>query len=167
MIEYNVHRISSQYDFVINGVSYIGNPKPHTAMFVTLKAKELLGNLDNVSNCLIFAERGLDVEDYIRNNNCFFLITPNGNMPDLPMKYMENGKLRNLNGSFSICRGGYYLGENVQIGNNAYIEPGCLIGHDLIIGDNACILSGAVVTKSVDTNMVVAGNPAKLFIKKK
>ncbi|QEU60679.1 hypothetical protein KDRO_D03730 [Kluyveromyces lactis] len=50
------------------------------------------------------------------------------------------------------------IGNRVWIGGNVTILPG------VTIGDNAVIGSGSVITKDVDANVVVAGNPAK-FIK--
>jgi len=50
------------------------------------------------------------------------------------------------------------IGKNVWIGANATVLPG------VTIGDNAIIAAGAVVTKDVSVNTVVAGVPAK-FIK--
>ena len=47
------------------------------------------------------------------------------------------------------------IGENVWIGSNATILPG------VTIGDNSVVAAGAVVTKDVPKNTVVAGVPAK------
>ncbi len=47
------------------------------------------------------------------------------------------------------------IGENVWIGSNATILPG------VTIGDNAVVAAGAVVSKDVPSNTVVAGVPAK------
>ncbi|MFD1094253.1 acyltransferase [Salegentibacter chungangensis] len=49
------------------------------------------------------------------------------------------------------------VGDNVYIGNNALIMPGVKIGDNVIIG------AGAIVTKSVESNKVIAGNPAKVI----
>lgn len=49
------------------------------------------------------------------------------------------------------------IGNNVFIGLNAIIMPGVTIGDGAIIG------AGAVVTKNVEPNTIVAGNPAKLI----
>jgi acetyltransferase-like isoleucine patch superfamily enzyme len=49
--------------------------------------------------------------------------------------------------------------ENVWIGANAVILPGVKIGKNSIIG------AGAIVTKDVPPNVVVAGNPAKIIKK--
>ncbi len=49
------------------------------------------------------------------------------------------------------------IGKNVWIGAHATILPG------VIIGDNAVVAAGAVVTKNVPANAVVAGVPAKII----
>lgn len=47
------------------------------------------------------------------------------------------------------------IGDNVNIGANATILPG------IVIGNSATIGAGAVVTKNVDPNSIVVGVPAK------
>lgn len=49
------------------------------------------------------------------------------------------------------------IGENVWIGSNATILPG------VMIGNNSVVAAGAVVTKDVPENTVVAGVPAKVI----
>ena len=51
------------------------------------------------------------------------------------------------------------VGENVWIGSNATILPG------VTIGGNSVVAAGAVVTKNVPENSVVAGVPAKVIKK--
>ena len=51
------------------------------------------------------------------------------------------------------------IGENVWIGSSSSILPG------VKIGDNAVVAAGAVVTKDVPENTVVAGVPAKVIKK--
>ena len=51
------------------------------------------------------------------------------------------------------------IGENVWIGSNATILPGVMIGNNSVVG------AGAVVTKDVPENTVVAGVPAKVIQK--
>lgn len=48
------------------------------------------------------------------------------------------------------------IGDNVWIGGRAVILPG------VNIGNNVVVAAGAVVTKDVPDNVVVAGNPAKI-----
>ena len=50
-----------------------------------------------------------------------------------------------------------YIGKRCFIGVNAIIMPGVKIGDEVIVG------SGAVVTKDVPSNCIVAGNPAKIL----
>lgn len=47
------------------------------------------------------------------------------------------------------------LERNVWIGSNATILPG------VIVGENSVVAAGAVVSKDVPTNVIVAGIPAK------
>jgi len=49
------------------------------------------------------------------------------------------------------------IGNNVFIGNNAIILLGVTIGDNVIIG------AGAVVSKSIPSNSVAAGTPAKVI----
>ena len=50
------------------------------------------------------------------------------------------------------------IGSRVFIGSSSTIMPGVTIGDDVIIG------SGSVVTKSIPSNSVVAGNPARFIV---
>lgn len=49
------------------------------------------------------------------------------------------------------------IGRCCFIGVNAIIMPGVTIGDEVVVG------SGAVVTKDVPSNCIVAGNPAKVI----
>ncbi len=49
------------------------------------------------------------------------------------------------------------IGENCFIGGQSLILPGITIGDQCIIG------AGSIVTKSVPSNTIVAGNPAKVI----
>ncbi len=51
--------------------------------------------------------------------------------------------------------------EPVSIGNGVWIGGGAIILPGVKIGDNCVIGAGAVVTKDVADNTVVAGNPAR------
>lgn len=51
------------------------------------------------------------------------------------------------------------IGNNVMIGANAVILEG------IEIGDNSVVAAGSVVTKSIPSNMMVAGVPAKIIKK--
>lgn len=53
----------------------------------------------------------------------------------------------------------------IVIGNNVWIGSGVAIMPNVTIGDNCIIGAKAVVTKSFETNSVIAGCPAKLIKK--
>lgn len=55
------------------------------------------------------------------------------------------------------CFGKITIGNYVYIGANAIVLPG------VTIGDNSLIAAGSIVTKSVPSNVVVAGNPARII----
>lgn len=48
----------------------------------------------------------------------------------------------------------------ISIGNNVWIGAGVIVLAGVTIGDNAVVGAGSVVTKNVETDTVVAGNPA-------
>ena len=49
------------------------------------------------------------------------------------------------------------IGNRVYLGANSLVMPGC------IIGDCVLVAAGSVVTKSVPSNVVVGGNPARII----
>ncbi|MDE6562553.1 MAG: galactoside O-acetyltransferase [Muribaculaceae bacterium] len=51
----------------------------------------------------------------------------------------------------------------VHIGKNAWIGAGATILPGVTVGDNAVVGAASVVTKDVEANTIVAGNPAKLI----
>lgn len=63
-----------------------------------------------------------------------------------------SGHNRNLHTYSSV-----FIHENVWVGSNAIILPG------ITIGKGSIIAAGAVVTKDVPANVVVAGSPAKII----
>jgi acetyltransferase-like isoleucine patch superfamily enzyme len=52
------------------------------------------------------------------------------------------------------------IGKPILIKKNAWIGANATILPGVTIGENSVVAAGAVVTKSVPANVVVAGNPA-------
>lgn len=75
------------------------------------------------------------------------------------VKFFTHGGLfpfrEKLNANLDIF-GKVVIGNNVHIGDGAYIMPGVTIASNCIVG------AGSVVTKSVPEGSIVAGNPARV-----
>ena len=66
------------------------------------------------------------------------------------------GAVRSFSPSFE-CFGKVTIGDYVYLGNRVMVMPG------VTIGDHVLVAAGSVVTKSVPSNVVVGGNPAKFI----
>jgi acetyltransferase-like isoleucine patch superfamily enzyme len=64
---------------------------------------------------------------------------------------------------FSDEKGRRFHYQKVLIGNNVFIGVNSVIMPGVIIEDNVIIGAGSVVTKSIPSNSIVAGNPAKVI----
>lgn len=53
--------------------------------------------------------------------------------------------------------------RKIKIGNNVFIGMNSVVLLGVEIGDNVVVGAGSVLTKSVPSNSVVAGNPAKII----
>lgn len=102
------------------------------------------------TNCQI--QPGLVVD----HSNCW-LIEIGNNVTIAPFVYLlahDASTKRHLN-----CTkvGRVVLQHNCFIGARAIIMPG------ITVGENAIVAAGSIVTKNVETNTVVGGNPAKFI----
>ena len=146
----NVASIDSRYSFIIDGVSYIGNPRSNTAMYVGLKVQSLLSNLKQCTECLVFAETGIIADEDIKQNNCVvFADNPQYEYAKFVNQFAKSEEKRDSRRHYNLTDIGYYVGDNVKIPEDCYVEPGSLIGHDVIIGKSVHILAGAVIKHSV------------------
>jgi acetyltransferase-like isoleucine patch superfamily enzyme len=53
------------------------------------------------------------------------------------------------------------IGKPIVIKNNAWIGAGATILPGIAVGENSIVAAGAIVTKDVPDNTIVAGNPAR------
>jgi acetyltransferase-like isoleucine patch superfamily enzyme len=63
------------------------------------------------------------------------------------------------------CPISFYNGEPtaIIIGNNVYIGTGVAILPNVTIGDNVVIGAGSVVSSSIPSNVIAAGNPCRVI----
>ncbi len=94
-------------------------------------------------NCTLLALGGIVIEDNV-------LIGPG-------VKIMSEGHSLSPAERQSLVPGKIYIRQNAWIGAGATILPG------ISIGENAIVAAGAVVTKDVPANTVVAGIPIKNY----
>jgi acetyltransferase-like isoleucine patch superfamily enzyme len=53
--------------------------------------------------------------------------------------------------------------DNIKIGRHVWIAPHSVILKGVNIGENSIVATGAVVTKSFEPGVIIAGNPAKMI----
>ncbi len=141
--------IEAEKYFDIVGISYIGAPKSNTAMYITKKVEHLLNTLDAVKECLIFAEDGIRVPEKLMSSHVFrFTKSPQLEYARFAARFAEERFKEEKKLKFSLEPAGYYSSSDISIPEDAYIEPGCVIGPDVQIGKNARILAGAVIRRA-------------------
>lgn len=132
-------------------------------MFQKIKSYILLSIYGNIN----FARKqGVKI-----GNNCRIYIKDFGSEPFLieignNVTIAIGTKLLTHDGSAWLFRdkeGRRYKYQPIKIGNEVFIGMNCIIMPGVSIGDNVIVGAGSVVTKSVPSNTIVAGNPAKVI----
>jgi acetyltransferase-like isoleucine patch superfamily enzyme len=62
-----------------------------------------------------------------------------------------------------VVNQGHFKPQNTLIGSGCWIGANAIILPGVEIGDNSIIGAGSVVTKSIPSNVVVVGNPARII----
>ena len=157
-----------------------GKPNLHQPLLAVGSGKIKFGNKVNIgaypspffyNSYAHFDVRGREAEinigDYVWiNNNCSLIADG--------VKILI-GKDTLIGSSFSVLTSDFhnldpkkrlgpdYLRQDVVIGNNVFIGSNVTILKGVTIGDNSVIGVGSIVTKSFPSDVVVAGNPAKII----
>lgn len=134
----------------IISASYIGRPISNTVMYLTKKVEYLISNLENCNECLVFCEDTIEIPNYLLNKHVFVRTSnPQLEYSKYVNELASTFEQKRREKRYKLAEDGYYIGENVTIGKNAFIEPLCLIDHDVIIGDNARIFTGAKIKNAI------------------
>lgn len=88
------------------------------------------------------------------------VISDNGNHPIDPV-FRRKMKEDALDGDMRLWKHSEHA--PIVIGENVWICEGARINRGVCIGDNAIVAAGAIVTKDVPANTIVAGIPAKVI----
>lgn len=146
----NVSAIDPAYSFEVETASYVGEPRENTVMYITKKVEYLLQTIENTPHCLIYVENGVTVPENMKRDKLFVMCAnPRLEYVRFLTRLCGDEERRQQKRKYTLAPGGYYLGENVCIGEESFIEPGCVIGHDVVIGRNARIYAGAVIKNAV------------------
>jgi acetyltransferase-like isoleucine patch superfamily enzyme len=94
-------------------------------------------------DCTFLTLGGITIEDNV-------LVGPN-------VKILSEGHPLNFEDRQALVPGKIHIKQNAWIGAGSIILPG------ITIGENAVVAAGAVVTRNVPANTVVAGIPAKII----
>jgi acetyltransferase-like isoleucine patch superfamily enzyme len=95
-------------------------------------------------NCTLYDLGGIDIGDDVMIGPNVSLIT--SSHPVAPSQRREA-----------------VIARPIVIGNNVWIAAGVTVIGGVTIGDNSVVAAGAVVTKDVPPDSLVAGNPAKVI----
>ena len=62
-----------------------------------------------------------------------------------------------------LRRAKWEAADPIVVEENAWLGGGAIVLPGVTVGENAVVGAGAVVTKDVPTNVIVAGNPARVI----
>lgn len=119
----------------------------------------------------MYRKKGLKI-----GNNCVFRRPNSVNIDTTRPSLIEIGDNVDMNQNFTIMTHDYsshvflavfkdFVNSSgrVKIGNNVYFGVNCTILKGVAIGDNCIIGANSLVTKSIPSNSVVVGAPAKVI----
>ena len=146
IFNYNVNNIDYNFNFVVKGVSTVLNPKNNSIIFLNKPNLDLLENLKEIKESVIFLKNTLTVKELEYQNIVKYVDNPR-----LEFAKFLNFLLKNIkkNKTFKFNHLGYYHGENITIGENVLIEPFVRLGNNIKIGNNTIIKSGVIIEDNV------------------
>jgi len=121
---------------------------PHVWISKNMSSKLVIGdNVDLALGVIISANGNVTIGNRTLIGYRSQIISSNHTIPKLPQRIWNSGHVLKP----------VTIGSDVWIGANVIVLPG------VTIGNNSVIAAGAVVTKSIPDNCIVAGVPAKVI----
>jgi UDP-3-O-[3-hydroxymyristoyl] glucosamine N-acyltransferase LpxD len=144
----------------IHNVSTIKNPKNQSLIFVQNWSKDIEDKLENINNSLILIKKNDESinQKIIAKNECIFVENPRLEYA-LILNYILR-KRKKKKKYYKELENRIIIGENVNIGKEANIEPFVFIDHDVQIGDYCTLKSGARICSnvSIENNTIIGQN---------
>lgn len=113
--------------------------------------------LKKVRQFLLLKRYGCEISCYSKIDGFITLPHPNG---------VVIGEKVEIGCNCTIYQGvtiGKKNGHYPVIGNNVTIYPNSVVFGNILIGNNSIIGAGTILNKSINENVVVAGNPARII----
>ena len=115
-------------------------------------AKLIIGNDVGMSSVCIWVHKKIEIGDNVKIGACTTILDSDCHSLDYRLRRgVDDMKFKKK--------------SNVYIGNDVLIGANCVILKGVTIGDRSIIGAGSVVTKSIPSDEIWAGNPAS-FVKK-
>ncbi|WP_434716865.1 acyltransferase [Lacticaseibacillus paracasei] len=161
-------RVARSAQVHINGTLNLGSTWPELGYFESqFKVEdnacfEVLGKFNILSGFLLTVNKGAKLTlgsgyiNYRCNIACFDSITIGDNVA-----IAENVTIRDSD-NHVVQREGFKKSQPIVIGDHVWIGINATILKGVIIGSGAIVAAGAVVTRDVPANSLVAGVPAKV-----
>ncbi len=146
IFNYNVNNIENNFNFIVKGVSTVLNPKNNSIIFLNKSDLDLLKNLKEIKESIIFLKNGLVAKKLESENIVRYVDNPRLEFAKLLNFLSKNIK---KNKTFKFNQSGYYHGENITIGESVIIEPFVRLGNNIKIGNNTIIKSGVIIEDNV------------------
>lgn len=133
----------------------------HVNFAVGEQGRIIIGQYCYLCDCTLLAEKGITIGDYVMigwgttiSDSDFHPIGPAERILDAIALSPSNSDIRRPK----------IQSVPVTIGSGVYIGPACTILKGVNVGDRAFIEPGSVVTRDVEEDAHVAGNPASIVI---
>lgn len=124
----------------------------YSGVWINTGRNLIIGNdVDVAKGVMISTVGGVEIGDRVLLGYGTKIFSSNHDIPPIGQPYPVSGKVYKK----------VTIEKDVWIGSSAIILPG------VRIGEGALVAAGSVVTKDVEANVIVAGNPAKIIGERK